>query len=309
MRAPPRSRGPSTPATKGCRSRQFSGAFWANSDRKAPEILASLVSWRESSVTIRTRSATRRGLRLRFGCMSADNPPTASTRSGPVAWRADPLERRMVDRIAAQLRRDEQRPRTARRSGATRRHATTRRDAATLAAPPPQAIAAPSAPPPADPIGALLRRARRQTGMDVAMLGRIDEGHEIIHALAGDAASFGMAVGQCVPLESTYCHLLLQGRIGNVVSDATSHELLRDLLVTRAASVGAYIGVPLDESGGHAVRPLLSGARAPAGAGRAPRRHAARTRPERRPEAQRVLRRTGERRSVSRPRRPVRVLR
>lgn len=77
------------------------------------------------------------------------------------------------------------------------------------------------------------------------MLGRIDEGHEIIHALAGDAASFGMAVGQCVPLESTYCHLLLQGRIGNVVSDATSHELLRDLLVTRAASVGAYIGVPL----------------------------------------------------------------
>lgn len=96
-----------------------------------------------------------------------------------------------------------------------------------------------------EPIAALLRLARRQTGMDVAMLGRIHDGHEIVDALAGDAASFGMTVGQRLPLESTFCHLLLEGRIGNIVSDAASHELLSDLQVTRAAGVGAYIGVPL----------------------------------------------------------------
>ena len=96
-----------------------------------------------------------------------------------------------------------------------------------------------------DPIAALLHLARRQTGMDVAMLGRIHEGHEIVDALAGDAASFGLAVGQRIPLQTTYCHLLLEGRIGNIVSDAPAHELLGDLLVTRAAGVGAYIGVPL----------------------------------------------------------------
>ncbi len=94
-------------------------------------------------------------------------------------------------------------------------------------------------------IPALLAQAQRMTGMDVALLGEIRDGREVVAATAGDARSFGLSPGVSVGLEETYCHLLLQGRLPNIVSDARSHELVRDLALTRTARVGAYIGVPL----------------------------------------------------------------
>jgi GAF domain-containing protein len=46
-------------------------------------------------------------------------------------------------------------------------------------------------------------------------------------------------------IEDTYCHRLLTGRLSNVVADAQANEQVRDLQITRAGRVGAYIGVPL----------------------------------------------------------------
>jgi GAF domain-containing protein len=48
-----------------------------------------------------------------------------------------------------------------------------------------------------------------------------------------------------MPIEDTYCHLLLTGRLSNVVPDTHADDQLRELRITRAARVGAYIGVPL----------------------------------------------------------------
>ena len=48
-----------------------------------------------------------------------------------------------------------------------------------------------------------------------------------------------------MPIEDTYCHRLLTGRLSNVVPDAQANMQVRDLAITRAARVGAYIGVPL----------------------------------------------------------------
>ena len=64
-------------------------------------------------------------------------------------------------------------------------------------------------------------------------------------SLAGEAESFGLAIGASVPVEETFCQRLLEGRLGNVVRDAMSDERVRDLEVTRAGKIGAYIGVPL----------------------------------------------------------------
>jgi GAF domain-containing protein len=96
-----------------------------------------------------------------------------------------------------------------------------------------------------DLIASTLELARAETSMDVAVLGEIHDGREVVRRLAGDAESFGLAVGASLPVEETYCQRLLEGRLGNVVADASSEVLVRDLELTRAARIGSYIGVPL----------------------------------------------------------------
>jgi GAF domain-containing protein len=90
-----------------------------------------------------------------------------------------------------------------------------------------------------------LELARTETSMDVAVLGEIADGHEVVRVLAGEAESFGLAVGSSLPVEQTFCQRLLEGRLGNVVRDAIGDERVRDLEVTSAAGIGAYLGVPL----------------------------------------------------------------
>jgi GAF domain-containing protein len=97
----------------------------------------------------------------------------------------------------------------------------------------------------ADPITAALKLAHAETEMDVAVLGEVCDGREVVRFAAGDLRSFGLVPGASVPIEDTYCHRLLTGRLSNFVPDAHADEQLRDLEITRAARVGAYLGVPL----------------------------------------------------------------
>jgi GAF domain-containing protein len=94
------------------------------------------------------------------------------------------------------------------------------------------------------PIIAALELARSEIEMDVAVLGEACGGSEVVRFVAGDG-SFGLAPGAAMPIEDTYCHRLLTGRISNVVPDALIDEQLKDLPITHAGRVGAYIGVPL----------------------------------------------------------------
>jgi GAF domain-containing protein len=80
--------------------------------------------------------------------------------------------------------------------------------------------------------------------MDVAVLGEICDGREVVRSVAGDR-SFDLAPGVSMPIEDTYCHGLLTGRLSNVVPDAHADDQLRYLQITRAGRIGAYIGVPL----------------------------------------------------------------
>lgn len=90
-----------------------------------------------------------------------------------------------------------------------------------------------------------LELAHAETEMDVAVVGEVRDGREVVRHLAGDGVSFGLSPGASVPIEDTYCHRLLTGRLANVVPDARANEHVRDLEITRAAGIGAYIGVPL----------------------------------------------------------------
>ena len=80
--------------------------------------------------------------------------------------------------------------------------------------------------------------------MDVAVLGEVRDGREIVRFVAGDR-SFGLAPGASTPIEDTYCHRLLTGTLSNIVPDTHADHQLRELPITHAAPVGAYIGVPL----------------------------------------------------------------
>lgn len=94
-------------------------------------------------------------------------------------------------------------------------------------------------------IAAALQLAHTETEMDVAVLGEVRDGREFLRFAAGDFESFGLAPGASMPIEETYCHRLLTGRLSNCVPDAHADEELRDLPVTQAGRVGAYLGVPL----------------------------------------------------------------
>ena len=172
--------------------------------------------------------------------------------------------RRLLDHVIDQLRRGDSPPRIDRERGGLRglsKHAPAAPWVSTLGVdergtPSSEASGrnsdAHAASPPArprgsggDPITELLKLAHTETQMDVAILGEICDGREVVRQLAGDGGSFGLNPGASMPIEDTYCHRLLTGRLSNVVADAHANEQVRDLEITRAARVGAYIGVPL----------------------------------------------------------------
>jgi len=96
-----------------------------------------------------------------------------------------------------------------------------------------------------EPVSRALKLAHTETQMDVAVFGEVCDGREVERCVAGDGDSFGLSPGSSMPIEDTYCHRLLTGRLSNVVPDAQANEQVRNLEITRAARVGAYIGVPL----------------------------------------------------------------
>ena len=117
---------------------------------------------------------------------------------------------------------------------------------------------------------------RRSTGSDARsaparhgrrVLSAIENGLEKVRATEGDAESFGLDGGIAIPLEESYCNLMVKGELGNVVPDARTDPVVRDLAVTASAGIGAYIGVPVHLWDGrlygtlcclsHAADPLL----------------------------------------------------
>jgi GAF domain-containing protein len=96
----------------------------------------------------------------------------------------------------------------------------------------------------------LLSTVRESLEMDVAFVSEFAGDRLIFRALEGDAESFGWREGEGFPLDESYCKRVLDGRIPNVVPDARSEDLTKDLWVTSEADIGSYVAVPVVLSDG-----------------------------------------------------------
>ena len=75
----------------------------------------------------------------------------------------------------------------------------------------------------------LLSTVREAMEMDVAFVSEFAGDRLVFRALEGDAESFGWREGEDFPLDASYCKRVLDGSIPNVVPDAKSEDLTRDL--------------------------------------------------------------------------------
>ncbi|MDA0162696.1 hypothetical protein OM076_20660 [Solirubrobacter ginsenosidimutans] len=89
---------------------------------------------------------------------------------------------------------------------------------------------------------AKLAMACRELDADAALLSEIRAGRENVRWGAGEAGYVGISM----LLSDTVCGRLLDGRIGNIVSDATLEESLNQLAGVTDGTVRAYIGVPFE---------------------------------------------------------------
>ena len=93
-------------------------------------------------------------------------------------------------------------------------------------------------------INRLLEAARRQLGMDAAVLAHIDgEVWKLRHVATGPDK--GVARGFSWERSGTYCQRVLDGRLAPVIADAAAHPLTAALPITTALGIGAYLGVPV----------------------------------------------------------------
>jgi GAF domain-containing protein len=97
-------------------------------------------------------------------------------------------------------------------------------------------------------VDATLELVRRVLEMDVAMVSEVDDANEIARYVAGEWPGVGRLEGASLPLEETFCRRMLEGTIGNAISDVSADASVRDLQFARALGVGAWIGVRLPPS-------------------------------------------------------------
>ncbi len=103
---------------------------------------------------------------------------------------------------------------------------------------------------PPEPIRGILEAALEELGMEVAFVSEFDRQRMVFRKMVGEAGSFGWEEGESVPLDDTFCRLLLEGRLPNAIADAKADGRVRFLEITGKAGIGSYVGAPIRLSDG-----------------------------------------------------------
>jgi GAF domain-containing protein len=111
----------------------------------------------------------------------------------------------------------------------------------------------------ASSVTGILRAVREHLGLEVAILGELTDEAQVYRALEGDSASFGLELDGSTPLELSYCHHIMNGRLPDLMPDVRSHPVAGKMPITETADVGAYTSVPVRFSDGRLWGTLCAG--------------------------------------------------
>ncbi|MGE4405289.1 sensor domain-containing phosphodiesterase [Pseudomonas sp.] len=95
-----------------------------------------------------------------------------------------------------------------------------------------------------------LHSVRTHLGMEVAFISEFSEGERIFRHVDGRTERVTISAGDSGPLEDSYCQRVVDGRLPELINDASQLAEALLLPVTRALPVGAHLSVPIRFSDG-----------------------------------------------------------
>ncbi len=105
-------------------------------------------------------------------------------------------------------------------------------------------------PPPARSVEAIVAAARELLDMDIAYYTRHTATEQVLQAVDGDGASFGVHAATRIALPATYCQPVLEGRLPALMPDVQAIPAAAAMPITGAADVGAFVSVPVSLADG-----------------------------------------------------------
>ncbi len=94
-------------------------------------------------------------------------------------------------------------------------------------------------------LGEVLHAVREHLGMDVAFISQFIDGRRVFRCVDAASPTAAVRVGGADPLDDSYCLRVVDGRLPELIRDASLFEEALTLPVTRTLPVGAHLSVPL----------------------------------------------------------------
>lgn len=96
----------------------------------------------------------------------------------------------------------------------------------------------------------LLKTIRKHLGMDVAFLSKFMHGRRVFRCVDSSCGNHPVKAGGSDLLEESYCQRIVDGRLPQLMVDASLNPVALELPVTTTLPVGAHISVPIKFSDG-----------------------------------------------------------
>lgn len=90
-----------------------------------------------------------------------------------------------------------------------------------------------------------LRAIRTHLGMDVAFISEFSAGQRVFRYVDAASPDSSVCAGAADPLEDTYCQRVVDGRLPELINDASEVPAATELPATAALPVGAHMSVPI----------------------------------------------------------------
>lgn len=96
----------------------------------------------------------------------------------------------------------------------------------------------------------ILSAARKHLSMDVAYVTELTGHEQVVRVTVGDAPTLDLEAGMRLPVEDTYCQLVVGGELANPVADTATNVLTQEVAARTDLGISSYIGVPVRLSNG-----------------------------------------------------------